>query len=384
MSKIWKRQWKLANGTESSAWIVDYFDNDKRRRFKAFKRRRDADAYLTKVRSEVAHGTHTAPSQSITVVEAAKKWLKHVEAEGREVTTLRQYRQHVNLHIVPRIGSVKLANLSSPRIQHLCDDWLADLSRPLARKVLVSLKSMLKYSHLSGLVAQNVAAPVRIKADMRRDKRSKLEAGKDMPTPSEVKAIIDHAAEGRGRTLLMTAALMGLRASELRGLRWSDVNLKEAKITVTQRADRYNTIGHTKSHASERTIPIPLQLVNTLKSWKLQCPPSDQNLVFPTSSGHIQHHKNISERILAPAQVRGGVVDKEGKPKYSFHALRHFYASWCINRKKDGGLELPLKVVQDRLGHASIVLTMDLYGHLFPSKDDGAELAAGVEAIFAT
>src|SRR3974390_1771960 len=137
MSKIWKRQWKLANGTESSAWIVDYFDNDKRRRFKAFKRRKDADAYLTKVRSEVAHGTHTAPSQSITVVEAAKTWLKHVEAEGREVTTLRQYRQHVNLHIVPRIGSVKLANLSSPRIQDLCDDWLADLYRSLARKVLV-------------------------------------------------------------------------------------------------------------------------------------------------------------------------------------------------------------------------------------------------------
>jgi integrase len=71
--------------------------------------------------------------------------------------------------------------------------------------------------------------------------------------------------------------------------------------------------------------------------------------------------------------------DKDGKPlvqvKYSgLHALRYFYASWCINRKADGGLELPAKVVQDRLGHASIVMTMD--GHLFPRNDDGTELAA--------
>ncbi|MGB9476048.1 MAG: hypothetical protein WCE87_13360 [Candidatus Udaeobacter sp.] len=64
-------------------------------------------------------------------------------------------------------------------------------------------------------------------------------------------------------------------------------------------------------------------------------------------------------------------------PKYSgLHALRHFFASWCINRKTDGGLELPAKVVQDRLGHSTIVMTLDRYGHLFPPGDDTAELAA--------
>jgi integrase len=54
--------------------------------------------------------------------------------------------------------------------------------------------------------------------------------------------------------------------------------------------------------------------------------------------------------------------------------LRHFYASWCINREKDGGLELPLKMVQGRLGHSTLAMTADTYGHLFPSNDDGAEL----------
>ena len=86
-----------------------------------------------------------------------------------------------------------------------------------------------------------------------------------------------------------------------------------------------------------------------------------------------------------PAQVRGGVTveitgtdgDAVKVAKYSgLHALRHFYASWCINRRADGGLELPAKMVQQRLGHSSITLTLDVYGHLFPSDDDGAELAA--------
>ncbi|MGB8628940.1 MAG: site-specific integrase, partial [Xanthobacteraceae bacterium] len=87
---------------------------------------------------------------------------------------------------------------------------------------------------------------------------------------------------------------------------------------------------------------------------------------------------------LWPTQEAAGVVDGKGEPKYAMHALRHFYASWCINRRKDGGLELPPKTVQARLGHASIVMTLDIYGHLFPSGDDGAELAAAARALFAT
>ena len=73
---------------------------------------------------------------------------------------------------------------------------------------------------------------------------------------------------------------------------------------------------------------------------------------------------------------------KKGKPKYtSLHSLRHFYASWCINRRTDGGLELPLKIVQARLGHSSITLTADTYGYLFPRGDDGTELAAAERVL---
>jgi integrase len=58
-----------------------------------------------------------------------------------------------------------------------------------------------------------------------------------------------------------------------------------------------------------------------------------------------------------------------------------FFASWCINRKVDGGLELPVKMVQERLRHSTVAMTLDIYGHLFPPHDDSEELAAAERAL---
>jgi integrase len=96
---------------------------------------------------------------------------------------------------------------------------------------------------------------------------------------------------------------------------------------------------------------------------------------------------------LIPSQLRAGMtidtgkVDDDGRPilsaKYTgLRALRHFYASWCIYRVADGGLGLPLQVVQERMGHASVVMTSDVYGHLFPRGDDGQEMEAAEKALF--
>jgi integrase len=91
---------------------------------------------------------------------------------------------------------------------------------------------------------------------------------------------------------------------------------------------------------------------------------------------------------LIAAGVSVPATDGNGKPvmqaKYTgLHALRHFYASWLINRKRDGGLELPIKTVQQRLGHASIVMTSDVYGHLFPRGDDADEMAEAENRLLA-
>ena len=151
-----------------------------------------------------------------------------------------------------------------------------------------------------------------------------------------------------------------------------------------QRADRYGKIGRPKSEAGERTVPLPPMLVSVLREHRLACPNGELGLVFPNSMGGIEHRITIVERGFHPAQVAAGVVNGNGGAKYpGLHSLRHFYASWCINRRVDGGLELPLKVVQARLGHASIQMTADTYGHLFPRGDDGAELAAAEQAFLA-
>ncbi len=219
----------------------------------------------------------------------------------------------------------------------------------------------------------------RRKAEQRQ--KHKLKVGVDIPSPEEIRAIVSKL-EGRWRPLLLTAIFTGLRASELRGLRWDDVDLKKAKLQVRQRADKFNTIGEPKSVSGKRTVPLPPIVVNTLREWKVACPPSKLSLVFPTGAGEIEYPSNIVTRGLAPAQIAASVVTKDGKAKYTgLHALRHFYASWCINRKEDGGLGLPLKTVQHRLGHSTIHMTADVYGHLFPSSDDGAELEAAQKAL---
>src|SRR5262249_41670084 len=142
------------------------------------------------------------------------------------------------------------------------------------------------------------------------------------------------AASDRWRPLLVLAAFAGLRASELRGLAWGDVDLKRGELRVRQRADCYLAIGKPKSRAGTREIPLGPFVINTLRAWKLTCPRSDLDLVFPTGSGRISHHKSIIRSALMPAQISAGVVSSSGGAKYpGLHALRHFYASWCINRK---------------------------------------------------
>jgi integrase len=368
-----KREWITSKGEARQAFIVDYTDQEGNRHIRTFDRKGDAADYAATVKMDIRQGIHTA--SKLTVAEAAEAWVKRVEADGAERTTIRQYRQHINLHIVPRIGRTKLSELTPASVERFRDDLLKKLTRVMARKVLTSFKSLLKAAKHA-----HVAGDVSIKRNP-RDKRP-LEVGRDIPTPNEIKRLVEAAKGGKRYAMLLVAALAGLRASELRGLRWKDVDLKAAELHVRQRADRYNEIGHPKSKAGVRTIPLAPEALSALKEWKLACPKGEAGLVFPTGTGQIEHHKNML-RSLEPILKAAGVVDKAGEPKYALHAFRHFFASWCINRKADGGRELPPKVVQSLLGHGSIVMTLDRYGHLFPRGDDNAELAAASRALFA-
>ena len=418
-----KRKWTTRKGEAKEAWIVDYSVNSSRH-IETFDRKKDADVREAQVTVDVGKGIHIAPNKTPTVREAGNLWIEACKADKLERAAIASYEQHLRLHIVPHLGHLKLAQLTVPVVRQFRDDLRngklshaemakagkdakaqsqeKERSPAMSKRVLVSLGTMLADAQERGLVATNVVRGM--KRDRKRGKdrqaerrkRGKLKVGVDIPNTEEINAIIAKLSD-RWRPIIVTAMFTGLRASELRGLRWSDVDLKREELHVRQRADRYLEIGEPKSEAGERTIPLPSAVVNMLREWKLRCPKGPLSLVFPSGAGKIEHHANILHRGFEPAQIAAGVMDpvldeggkpirdKDGKrvlaPKYALHALRHYYASWCINRRKDGGLELPMKMVQERMGHSTIVMTADVYGHLFKSKDDGTEMNKAMEFV---
>ena len=366
-----KRTWKSPSGEMKEAWVVDYVDQHGERHIKTFAKKRDADAHHAIVGVAVRAGTHTADSKSITVAKAAELWLESCEAAGLEATTIARYREHAELHIVPVLGALRLSQLTVPLVRGFEDRLRRDgRSSAMVRIARRSLGAVLADAQERGLVAQNVVYSMRKhRRSARAEGNGKLKIGVDIPTPDEMRAIvaalplIDNAA--RWRPLLLTAIFTGLRSSELRGLRWEDIDLKRGELHVRQRADRYGQIGRPKSEAGERTVPLPPMLISALREHRLACGKNSLDLVFANSRSGIEHRNTIVDHGFHPTQVAAGVADRDGRAKYKgLHALRHFYASWCINRRADGGLELPLKVVQARLGHASIQMTADTYGHL--------------------
>ena len=222
--------------------------------------------------------------------------------------------------------------LTVPLIRSFEDRLAADGNAPvMVQRTRKLLGALIADAQERGLVAQNVVRSLRTSrrgkdASGERQRKSKLKSGVDIPTPDEMRAIIAKLPEideaARFRPLLLTAIFTGLRASELRGLRWADVDLRRGELHVHQRADRYGRIGRPKSEAGERTVPLPPLLVSVLREHRLACPKGALGLVFPNSKGGIEHRAIVAERGFHPAQAAAGVVNGDGKAKYpGLHSL---------------------------------------------------------------
>jgi len=367
MASIRKRTWQTGKG-EKTAWIADYFDQAGKRHIKTCKTKKEADAWLVNTRHEVQQGNHTPASASITVAEAGELWIAQGETDGLEASTLRQYRQHLDYHIKPFIGAVKLAELAPGGVQNLRNLLIREKrSRVMAKKVVASLGAILATAMACGKVARNVVREQarQSRRQNRLDKRHerRLEVGVDIPTKDEIRAILAHA-QGRWRALVVTAIFTGLRASELRGLRWDDIDLEREALQVRQRADRWNTIGSPKSDAGKREVPLAPMVANALKEWRIACPKGEMNLVFPNTKGNVDSLPNMHRRGLGALQVAAGLAVDPFHPKYGLHAFRHAAASLFIEQG------FAPKRVQALMGHSSIQVTFDTYGHLFPSEKD--------------
>ena len=325
------------------------------------------------MRGEVEAGIHTPDRNSITVAEAGKLWIARCEAEGLERTTLQNYRIVLRRHVGPRFGSMRLNQLASPDVEGWRDELLQSGTRSLARTAVAILKRLLVDAQRRGYVGHNVAAATRVSSRGREQER--LEIGRDIPSRQEVNAILD-AADRRWHPLLVTATFTGMRASELRGLFWKDVDLARGTVTIRQRANAFGEVGMPKSAAGRREIPLAPIVVATLRNWRLTSPFGSSPIVFcsysPSHRGCVVGHTALCNAFRA-AQWAAGTVDEAGRPKYRFHTLRHFFAS--------SGIEAGFapKRLQEIMGHASITMTFDTYGHLFPTPADDRDRLAVIE-----
>jgi len=376
MAKVRKRT--LPSG--KTVWLADYTDVSGQRRFKQFDKRSIADDWLTKVKRDVQLGTHVADSASLTVKEAATLWLARCADAGLERSTRDAYKQHVDLHIVPFLGAKKLSQIGTPAVHAFADELVKEGRSPaMVKRIIRSLGAIFVEARRRGSVATNPVSDARVKVgDRRKSTRPEI------PPKPELRAIIG-AAVGKHRALILTALFAGLRASELRGLRWSCVDLKKGIVSVRERVDAWGEVGPPKSAAGERDVPLAPMAINALKEHRLATPNGPDGLVFPSAEETPLNHQNIINRIWNPLQIAAGLYtvdderkDGEGNPvkvaKYNFHVLRHAAASLFIEQK------LSPKRVQTLMGHSSITVTFDTYGHLFEDADADQAAVAEIEA----
>ena len=332
---------------------------------------------------EVQLGTHTRASASKTVAETWQLWLTQCEADNLEFGTIRGRRQHLKVHAEPHIGHLRLSDLTTPLLYDF-DTKLRDNGRSVAmrRKILTSLKTMLSFAQARGLVAQNVALGVRVKSDTRESSRGPLRLGVDFPSMAELNSLIENSIPRR-RPFIVTAIFTGMRLSELRGLPWSDVDPGAGVIHVRQRADAWGHIGPPKSKAGKRDIPLAPLVLNTLKQWRIECPKGELDLVFPNGVGNVERMSNIHEHAWYPLQIKCGLTTRKGRRQSVIVT-----ASTCLATRlrhcSSPISDWTPKRLQTVMGHSSINMTFDLYGHLFENieadRADMAKIEAAVRA----
>jgi integrase len=402
MATVTKRKWVDAKGGRKEAWRVSYVDASGERRHVQRRTKKDADAYALTVEFEKRLGVHVPDADSLTVKDASQVWLATAEADGCDRGTIKSYREISNGHIIPLLGAKKLSRLTAPEVVAFKDALLKTRSRAMTAKAVRHLSMILGEALRRGLVGQNVARGVTVKRPRQDGKRQRLAMRADVPPKEHLKRLLE-AAERLGEedprlpVLLPVVMLAGLRASEARAFAWPNANLGTcASLTVTQRADRWNDIGPPKSDAGYRNIPIGPALTRRLKAWKLRCPPSPLNLMFPAARRDRRWRSDRGELGYGPikqgafsdlflkVQVKAGLAidtgrkDAKGqtiwKARYGWHDLRHVAASNWLN---DG---IDLKRLQTWIGHENIQLTIDVYGHLIADARKDAALAASAEA----
>jgi integrase len=368
MASIRKREWKTAKGLQKTAYIVDYVDGRGGRQRQQFIRWREADRFRIKIENQLAEGTYRPDANKVTVSDLCEAFLDHCQGRmerkermSRKMLTV--YRGHVTNHILHTahgVGQSKLSQFTAKSAGDFRDRIrTAGVTIPTTRKILSTLHAALEYAISQDWIAVNTAHGIRV-IGPREEGSKKVKA----PSKTDLKALLNTADDDL-RLMILFAASTGLRAGEQWALRWRDVDVAAGALSVERRVDAYGEEGPPKSDAGTRSVPLSSMLLHQLKEWRLQSKFSAaDDLIFPNMKGRYMGHDNLVKRRFKPALAAAGVCD------INWHSLRHYAVSTWI----EAGLAP--KTVQTFAGHSSLSVTMDRYGHLFPSDDHKAAMDA--------
>jgi len=371
-------------GKKGPTWQVRFNDpNSGKVRYKTFPRRKDADAYL----SNMSHPGFIHEKDTIALSEAAERWLHVCKTTGRkgrepvENSTSRKYAEHCEI-IKGMIGGVKINTLTPVRCDKFRDELLLKYSRKYAKKILTSFKSILSQARTDGHLRHDPAENTAILVSQRYEKQETAK----IPSVEEVGQMLRRASElansnnktkkkawSRYAPFFFVLTYSGMRPCEVIGLPWKNVNFDNSTIEVTQDATEDGEIGLPKSASSYRTIHMPAVAMTALKKWFRECPKGELDLVFPNWKGGIESHANITNRGWYVLQKACKFTDENDKPNYPLKSLRHVRASLEIHNGATA------KEIQMLMGHSTVKITFDVYGHLF--KDHDVERAARADII---
>lgn len=364
----------LPDGRYQGRLDLGYVSGKRRRKAVYGKTRREVQHQLVKLRRDLQQGIPSADERQ-TVAQFLTRWLEDAARHTIRPSTYDGYANLVRRHIAPEIGRMPLAKLTPQRLSALygvlLDKGLAPRTVQYAHAVLRrALAQAVRWNLLPRNVADAVDAPL--------PKRKEIAA----LTADQSRQLLDSARADRLYALYVLALTTGMRSGELLGLKWQDVDWHKATLHVRRTLGRTSagvTFGEAKTAKGRRAIALPglavaalrehraAQLEERLKAGSLW---EDNDLVFPNHVGRPMERQNVAKRSFKPLLQRAGL------PKVRFHDLRHSAATLLL------ALGEHPKVVQERLGHATIGVTMDVYSHVMP--DMQRQAAAKLDALFGT
>jgi len=341
-------------------------ENGKQRR-RAFygKTRKEVQQKLTAALNEVNLGAYIEPSK-LTVAQWMDIWLKEYKYNTVKSQTYADYCSLDKCNIRPKLGAVRLKDLRKDMVQRFVNEMSErGLSPSTTERVLRVLSGALKEAVESELISKNPATGITSPKGIRLERR--------VLTKDEQLRFIEAAKlDERGEIFILMLGT-GMRIGETLALTWDDVSFDNAEIRVTKTLvenscnthgirKRSVTFGTPKTKASYRTIPLLPQLVEMLRqlqSKQKSCMREmggafdDHNLVFCSRFGNVLYGVDMNKRLKR-------IAEKEGISGLHTHCLRHTFAT----RGLENGV--PLKVMQEILGHADLSMTADLYTHVLP------------------